>query len=159
MVSAEYNQGSRGAVITSPQSFGAVLTGWCELPWQFVLRTSTSLSSGRPFNVTTGYDNNGDNVTSDRSAINGGIASRNFGRGTPLYSLDLFLQKVFRLSERVHLPFRTEAINTLNHDNIVGRDGIYGQGTTPLATYGTPKGGTSNLEPNRQFQFMVRLQF
>jgi len=141
------------------QPHRAVLTGWCELPWRFVLGTSTSLSSGRPFNVTTGYDNNGDNVTSDRPVINGGIVSRNFGRGTPSYSLDLFLQKGFRLSERVHLSFRTEAINTLNHDNIVGRDGVYGQGTTLLATYGTPKGGTSNLEPNRQLQFMIRLQF
>jgi hypothetical protein len=141
------------------QPHRAVLTGWYEFPWQISAGTSTSLASGRPFNVTTGNDNNGDGVNSDRPILMGGVVPRNFGQGTPLYSVDLFLQKNFRIAESVNLTFRAESFNTLNHYNIVGRNGTFGQSAAPLATFGTPLGGLTNIEPIRQLQFMARVRF
>ncbi len=137
----------------------AVLSGWYDFPRRISFGTSTSLASGRPFNVTTGNDNNGDGVNSDRPLINGGIVPRNFGMGTPLYSVDVFLQKAFRFGERTDFTLRAECFNTFNHYNIVGRNGTYGQGATPLATFGTPLGGISNIEPVRQMQFLGRIRF
>jgi hypothetical protein len=141
------------------QPHRAVLTAWYGFPWQIDLGTATSLASGRPFNATTGNDNNGDGVNSDRPILNGGVVPRNFGRGTPLYSMDLFLQKNFRIADRVNLTFRAESFNTLNHYNIVGRNGTFGQATAPLATFGTPLGGISSVEPTRQLEFMARVRF
>jgi hypothetical protein len=141
------------------QPIRAVLTGWCDFGRGFAGGTSTSLASARPFNVTTGNDNNGDGVNSDRPILNGGMVPRNFGQGTPLYSVDLFVQKAFHLGERLHLALRAESFNTLNHRNIVGRNGTFGQGTAPLATLGMPLGGISNVDPPREFQFQAGFRF
>ena len=46
-----------------------------------------------------------------------------------------------------------------NHANIVGRNGTYGNAAdgTPLPTFGQPLGGISNVDPGRQFQFLIRV--
>lgn len=136
-----------------------VLSGWYEFPGLITFGGITSLASGRPFNVTTGSDNNGDGSASDRPVTNGAVVPRNFGQGTPLYDVSLFLAKEVRFGDRLSLNLRGEVFNLLNHTNFVGRDGIYGDGATPLPTFGRALGGISNVEPARQFQFLIRLRF
>ena len=47
---------------------------------------------------------------------------------------------------------RLEGFNVFNHANILGRNGVYGNGATPGASFGTPNTGMANLDPARQFQ-------
>ncbi len=143
------------------QRHRAVLTGWWQMPWQVMVGSSASLGSGRPFNVTTGVDNNGDGSFADRPVINGFVISRNFGRGSPLYDLALFLEKEIKVRERFRIRLRGEAFNLFNHDNIVGRNGVYGNLATgqPLPSFAQSLPGIANTEPARQFQLQLRLAF
>jgi hypothetical protein len=143
------------------QRHRAVLTAWREWPWQLTTGTVVSLASGRPFNITTGTDNNGDGIASDRPVINGHLVGRNAGRGSPLYDVALFVEKRLALTERLGLRLRGEGYNLFNHDNIVGRNGVYGNdpGGAPLPSFGQPLPGINNTEPARQFQFQLRLDF
>jgi Carboxypeptidase regulatory-like domain/TonB dependent receptor-like, beta-barrel len=143
------------------QRHRAVLTGWYELPRHFTFGSSSTLSSGRPFNATTGVDNNGDGSNSDRPVIDGAVASRNFGRGTPIYDVSIFVEKNLQISERFNLGLRGESFNLFNHNNIVGRNGTYGNLASglPVASFGQPLGGIANTGPGREFQFLVHLSF
>jgi hypothetical protein len=135
------------------------LSGSYELPWKFTVGTWLVAASGRPFNVTTGVDNNGDGSTADRPFVNGAVVSRNFGKGTPVYDWSSFVAKRINLTERFNLELRAEGFNLTNHNNIVGRNGTWGNAATPVATYGTPLGGINNVDPGREFQFMARVRF
>jgi hypothetical protein len=143
------------------QRHRAVLTGWYQFPWQMTFGSTTSLASGRPFNVTTGVDNNGDGSNSDRPVENGAAVSRNFGHGTPIYDVAVFLEKNLHITERFKLGLRAEAFNLFNHNDIVGRNGTYGNLTSglPAATYGQPLGGIANTDPGREFQFLAHFSF
>ena len=46
-----------------------------------------------------------------------GTSSRNPIRGPGLQNADVMIGKTFRLTERIHLEFRAEAFNILNHPN------------------------------------------
>jgi hypothetical protein len=61
----------------------------CHLPWDFRAGTIVSMNSGIPYNITTGFDNNGDTVPNDRPL---GI-SRNTGAGPGYASVDFHLSK------------------------------------------------------------------
>jgi hypothetical protein len=96
-----------------------VVSGALWLPALWVLAPSFTAASGRPFNITTGLDNNGDTHFTDRPAFAGAgdldavdsafgrldytpepgdrIIPRNFGRRAPTYTFDLSLSKVFIL--------------------------------------------------------------
>jgi len=62
-------------------------------PWNAQLTLSPSWNSGRPYNITTGRDDNGDGQINDRPA---GVA-RNSGQGPSNYSLNMTLSKTFFL--------------------------------------------------------------
>jgi hypothetical protein len=143
------------------QRHRAVLSGWWRFARNWNVGTWTSLASARPFNITTGADNNGDNSTADRPVINGSVIGRNGGPGTPVYDVSTFLERRFPIADHVEFTLRAEAFNVLNHPNIVGRNGTYGNDASgvPLPAFGTPVGGISNVDPGRQFQFMLRIQF
>ena len=143
------------------QRHRAVISGWWQLPYHFTFGGVASLASGRPFNYTTGTDNNGDGANSDRPVISGEVVPRNAGRGTPLYDVGLFLEKEFSFTEHVRASVRAESFNLFNHSNIVGRNGTYGNlaSGAPLATFGQPLPGIASTEPGRQFQFQFRVRF
>ena len=159
----DVNQLGRAERATSllDQRHRAVFSG----AWQFARNWNaggwTSLASGRPYNITTGVDNNGDNSSADRPVVNGAVIGRNAGHGTPVYDVSTFLERRFPLGEHWVVTARAEAFNLLNHENIVGRNGTYGNDPSgnPIAGFGAPVGGISNVDPGRQFQFLVRLQF
>lgn len=70
------------------------LIGTCSLPWNLRAGTVVSLSSGIPFNITTGLDNNGDTVPNDRPH---GVG-RNTGDGPGYAGVDFHLAKRFTFS-------------------------------------------------------------
>jgi hypothetical protein len=115
--------------------------------------------SGMPFNVTTGVDNNGDGSLSDRPVVNGVVVPRNWGKGTPTYDIASYVQKSVRITERMNLGLRAEGFNLPNANNIIGRNGVYGNRATPNASFGTALSGMANVAPGRQFQFQARLMF
>ncbi len=147
------------------QRHRAAISGSYQLPARFITGTFTTLASARPFNITTGADNNGDGATSDRPVINGAVIGRNVGRGTPTYDAGIFLAREFVFSERIRANFRVEGSNIFNHSNIVGRQGVYGNLATGLPDPTTSPGlgqglsGISNVEPGRAFQFLLRFVF
>ena len=143
------------------QRHRAVISGWWQLPGQFVTGGVATLASGFPYNITTGADNNGDGVLSDRPVINGAIIGRDTGRGTPTYDFSPFVARNFRIGENVTLLGRAEAFNVFNHPNIVGRNGIFGNSPSgqPLPSFGQPLGGINNVDPGREFQFLLQVEF
>lgn len=143
------------------QPHRAALSGWYDLPYHFTFGGVATLASGRAFNITTGADNNGDRANSDRPVINGAIIGRNQGQGTPIYDVGLFVEREFAINDHVKFSARAEGFNVFNHSNIVGRNGVYGNNANgqPLASFGRPLGGISNVDPGRQFQFLFRARF
>ena len=136
------------AVLAASYSFARVVT----------IGTVTQKASARPFNPTTGVDNNGDGSTNDRPVIDGVVARRASFRGSSLYDTSVFAEA--RLPIRAtSLTLRVEGFNVFNHANILGRIGVYGDGASPSATFGTPNTGLANLDPARMVQFLVRLGF
>jgi hypothetical protein len=63
------------------------------LPWRISANTRIRANTGRPYNITTGSDENGDTHTNDRPA---GVA-RNAGDGPGFFEVDLGLRKTFAL--------------------------------------------------------------
>ena len=142
------------------QRHRAVLSGWVRLPWDLRFGGLAEYATGRPYNFTTGIDNNGDGANTDRPVIDGHVVSRNAGRGNDLYQLTLFLERDFPIGFAT-LGLRGEVFNVTNHQNVVGYNGVYGNNAdgTPLSTFGQPLGGLANTEPGRQYQFQARIRF
>jgi hypothetical protein len=131
--------------------------------------TLSEFASSRPFNATTGIDNNGDGVNSDRPIINGSVISKSAFRGTPTSDVALFVEDRVKLSERTSILFRLEGFNLFNHGNYLGRgQTIYGDTLIPNPTFGqlVSVGTTTNalpafanIDPPRMFQLQVRFNF
>jgi hypothetical protein len=90
--------------------------------------------------------------------IDGHVIGRNAGRGDDLYQLTLFLERDFPVGFGI-LGLRAEVFNVTDHENVVGYNGVWGNGATPLPTFGQPLGGINNVDPGRQYQFQARLRF
>jgi hypothetical protein len=76
------------------------------------------------------------------SALQQGTESRNSIRGFPLVEIDLAIRRQFNISERVHLQFRAEGYNIINHPNFgnpLNNMGTCAQGSpcTPIYGWGT----------------------
>jgi len=137
-----------------------VLNGWWQGPAEIVAGGVLTAASGRPYNVTTGVDNNGDGASTDRPVVDGAVIGRNAGRTDAVLDVDLFLQREFPIGG-LRLTLRAEALNVFNHQNIVGVNAVYGNDPSgrPVATFGLPVGGIAGADPNRMFQFSARLAF
>jgi hypothetical protein len=137
----------------------AVISGAWHLP-VLTIGGVGSFGSGLPFNITTGVDNNGDGAgRSDRPIINGELARRNSGVGTPLYDVAAFVERAIELGSSRRLQLRVETFNLFNHANVYAFNGTFGNGAEPLASFGTPRGGISGVGPGRQVQFLARFLF
>ena len=84
---------------------------------------------------------------------------RNTGRGTAIYDLEPFVGKSIALGERLRANLRAEAFNVLNHRNVVGFSGTYGNGALPGAGFGSPLAGVTNQLMPREMQFSAQLEF
>lgn len=124
--------------------------GNLNLPWRVRASLSLNATSGTPFNITTGRDNNGDGNFNDRpdvadasdpqaivtgfgafdpTAINGTLG-RNTGTNPSRVTLDLNLSRGFTFckqgtaGDRCNLTFNVRASNLLNHTNPLGLNGV-----------------------------------
>jgi Carboxypeptidase regulatory-like domain len=167
------NIASLGEVERGPsfldQRHRAVITFHYLFPYNITAGTVTQLASGRPFNATTGVDNNGDGLNNDRPVINGVVVGRSTFRSTGTSDVAIFLEGRIKKSERMNVLLRIEGSNIFNHANILGRgQTVYGDTGTPNPTFGQLAAvGTmssaipafANIDPPRMFQLQVRFVF
>jgi hypothetical protein len=141
------------------QRHRAVIFGSYRFPLDITIGTVTSLASAKPFNPTTGIDNNGDGNNNDRPIINGVVAGRYSFRGTPIYDTDLFAEYRLKIQGTQAIAFRIEGFNVFNRANVLGRNGTFGDIGTPVQTFGQASPGLANIDPARMVQFQARFTF
>ena len=138
-----------------------VLSGVYAAPWGISAGGIATLAGGLPYNFTTGVTNSGDTgATTDRPVIDGAVVGRDTGRGTAIYDVEPFIGKRIPLGgERVVAELRAEAFNVLNHRNVIGFSGTYGDNATPGPGFGEPLAGITNQLYPREMQFSARISF
>jgi hypothetical protein len=150
------------------QRHRAVITFTYNLPYDFTAGTATLLASARPFNATTGIDNNGDGANNDRPVVDGRVLSKSAFRGTGTQDVSVFLEKQIRPAGQTFL-LRVEGFNLFNHGNLLGRaQTTYGDTTAINPTFGqlvavgsaaNALPSLANIDPPRMLQFQVRYTF
>lgn len=153
------------------------LTNIVSFKWKLRLSTSVNASSGTPFNITTGRDNNGDGNFNDRpspaapadpravvtrfgvfdpSVVNGAL-SRNAGTNPANVTVDVNISRQFRFGPKVTptdkrymLTLNARASNLFNHTNPTGLNGVL---TSPFF------GLANTAGPSRRVEFGARLNF
>jgi Carboxypeptidase regulatory-like domain len=150
------------------QRHRAVITFMYQLPYNLTAGTVTQLASARPFNATTGIDNNGDGANNDRPVVNGSVVGKSAFRGTGTQDVSLFLEGRIRYGGRAVL-LRLEEFNLFNHGNILGRaQTVYGDAAVSNPTFGqliavgsatNAIPALANIDPPRMLQFQVRFLF
>ena len=151
------------------QRHRAVLTYTYNLPFGLTAGTVTQIASARPFNATTGIDNNGDGINNDRPVINGQVIGKSAFRGTGTFDFAAFLEERIKIKERASIVLRIEGFNLTNHGNYLGRgQTTYGDTGTVNSTFGqvAPVGTApnavpafANVDPPRMFQLQARFVF
>jgi hypothetical protein len=165
----ELGEVERGPSVVD-QRHRAVITFIYRFPFEITAGTVSMFASARPFNATTGADNNGDGLNNDRPVINGTIIGKSAFRGTATSDVAVFVEKRFRTSERTSILLRVEGFNLFNHGNFLGR-GVttYGDKETVAPTFGQFVGAVgaspsaipafANIDPPRMFQVQARFVF
>jgi hypothetical protein len=151
--------------------------GQISLPWKVNFTTFLNASSGKPFDVTTGSDLNGDGVFNDRPGVvsgpapdavatpfgyltlsgRGAVLPRDIGRMPATEGLDLSLSRKYALksdgSSLDSVPTLTvnlKATNALNHTNVSQVDGIL---NSPLFLRGIAADASRRVEIGLKFEF------
>jgi hypothetical protein len=119
-------------VAASPASWRSSGSAWQRVLSDFIVAPILELSSGRPFNIITGTDTNGDlqssndrpSVASDGTLVlpgflQSGTLGRNAGITHGYASLDLRLTRVVRFGETTRLEIIGEGFNLFNRNNEV----------------------------------------
>jgi hypothetical protein len=150
------------------QRHRAVITFSYQLPYNVTAGTVTQLASARPFNATTGIDNNGDGANNDRPVVNGAVIGKSAFRGTATSEVSMFVEGRIKSSGRAVL-LRLEGVNLFNHGNYLGRGqttygdtGVVNDTFGQLASVGTATNAIpafANIDPPRMFQLQVRFLF
>jgi hypothetical protein len=156
------------------QRHRAVIFFSYQFPYNITAGTLTQLASSRPFNATTGIDNNGDGANNDRPVIDGKIISKSPFRGTPTSDVALFIEGRVKTSERTSILLRLEGFNLFNHGNYLGRgQTVFGDTGIPNPTFGqlvaisptvippitNALPAFANVDPPRMFQLQARFIF
>src|SRR5262249_5054018 len=147
------------------QRHRAVITFNYQLSDNITAGTVTTLASARPFNATTGIDNNGDAANNDRPVINGAVVGKSAFRGTGTQDVSVSVEARLKRANRTVLLGRG-GFNLSNHGTLLGRPKpIYGAAAAPNPTFGrVAAAGTAtnalpslaNIDPPRMFQVQVR---
>ena len=140
---SSYSDAGESARVSWSTAHKMSLLGTLTLPYKIALTTILDASSGAPYNITTGTDNNGDGDFNDRPAyaaapgagvystrfgllttntVNGNVP-RNVGTMPALVHLDLNINRVFELNPKNNdhprtLNFNARSANLLNHTNV-----------------------------------------
>jgi len=134
------------------------LLGTFEPSSLFSLGVALQAYSGKPVNVTTGLDSNGDGVFNDRP--DGGLFPRNSMHGPGLLNLDVNVAHDFHFKkEKKDGPVLTASMNVfdvLNHPNYVTFIGVIGPDGGPVnPNFGIP----ASAYPGRRFQLNLEYKF
>jgi len=159
-------------VVTSPKDWGKG-SGWQKVFANMTVAPIAEVASGRPFNIITNQDTNGDQSSqTDRPSIGAGGAlvlpaqfaagnlSRNMGLTTLYTSLDLRISRMFTFHERWRMDVIAEGFNMFNHFNEASASPFF----VDVNTYNQRSGGyyrslpTAAYDP-RQFQFGLKLHW
>jgi hypothetical protein len=147
-----------------------VITFHYRFPWDFTAGTVSMFASARPFNATTGRDENGDGINNDRPMIDGVVLRKSAFRGTPTSDVAAFVEKRFRISESKAIMLRLEGFNLFNHGNFLGRGvTVFGFQQTAASTFGhfvqnvgnaaNAIPAFANIDPPRMFQVQAKFVF
>lgn len=151
------------------QKHRAVITASYNLPFNVTAGTLMQFASARPFNATTGIDNNGDGANNDRPVVDGRVIAKSSFRGTGTQDVGLFLEGRIKHGGQTVL-LRMEGFNLTNHGNILGRaQTTYGNTGTVNPTFGQVVAvagpatnaipALANIDPPRMVQFQIRFLF
>ncbi len=162
------------AIVTSPGRWRSSDSGLHRFLADFTIAPILEVSSGRPFNIITGVDTNGDQQSSnDRPSVNSsgglqlppffasGSLARNMGITHKFASLDLRVMRSIRFGERARLDLIAEGFNMFNRFNEASASPLFrdvnnfGQRAENGRFYSRP---TASFDP-RQFQFGLKLNF
>jgi hypothetical protein len=126
-------------------------------------------ASARPFNSTTGVDNNGDGANNDRPVLGGAVIGKSSFRGSGTQDVAAFVEGRIKTSKTTSLVLRLEGFNLLNHGNYLGRgQTVYGNAEAANGTFGQLAAVGSaalalpafaNVDPPRMFQLQARFVF
>jgi hypothetical protein len=163
-----FNLAAEWGPLSSDRRHEFVIGASLALPRGVFLSPYVTATSGRPFNITTGKDNNGDTVFTDRpsfalSGDPGAVATpygllnpnprpgemlipRNFGREPAAASVNLTLSKSFPAG----VTFSIDVENLLNETRLTGSTGVL-----TAQTFGMMNRA---LEP-RRFELGIRYSF
>lgn len=124
----------------------------------FSLGVALQAYSGKPVNVTSGADANGDGIFNDRP--DGGLAPRNSMHGPGFLNLDVNVEHDFHFGkEKKGGPKLTAGLNVfnvLNHPNFTTYNGVIGPDPThPIASFGMPSAAAAGrrVQVNLEFKF------
>lgn len=168
-------QGERGPSATDIRHFFSAF-GSRKLARGFGVSAIVNATSALPYNITTGFDNNGDAVINDRP---GGVG-RNSARGKPRWEIGTRLSwatdfgpelkqpggmqvRMVRMggeasapsipgasNKRFRLEVYAQVFNLLNHTNLAGFSGVE---TSPFFGQATSAQGPRRLEVGTRFNF------
>lgn len=162
------------AIVASPQSWRSSSSGLHRFMSDFTVAPIFEISSGRPFNILSFVDTNGDQQSSnDRPSVaadgtlvlpaqfTNGSLGRNRGITHTYASFDMRLTRAVRFGERVRLDLIAEGFNLFNRFNEAAASPLFtdvnafGQRASGGKYYSRP---TAAYDP-RQFQFGLKLNF
>ena len=127
----------------------------------FKTGTVVKLNSGVPYDITTGTDDNGDDVTNDRPA---GV-TRNTGNGPGYADVDVHLSKDFRLlrvGQHARLEFGVDAFNVFNRvnfENFIGVCGCQNLDEVPTAKTSDTFRHADGAQSARELQLSFKFRF
>ena len=150
--------------------------GVLNLPHSISISPSVSMRSGRPFNIVTGSDNNGDTIFMDRPALaapgepgavqtafglfqpnpaaSQQVIPRNFGRQPSYFAVNLFVSKSFKLrggaGKGRYFVVGLNVENLTNHTNFGPLNGVV---TSPAF------GQANGAEPARRITLSSQIGF
>ena len=134
------------------------LLGAFEIRENLSLGAALQAYSGKPVNVITGFDSNGDGVTNDR--LNGGLAPRNSLHGPGFLGLDVNAERDFNFSTDKKtgpkLTVALNAFNVLNHVNYINVINVTGS-TMGIVNPQFDKPNSAN--PGRRLQLNLTFKF
>ena len=112
--------------------------------------------SAPPFNITSGVTTV--QGTAGRPIVNGAFIARNAGEGTPFFTANARISRLFKFKERWQFELMVEGFNLSDRANVVTRITNFGAGAYPSNPSATFNQITAVGEP-RSFQFGARIRF
>ena len=131
------------------------------LPGDFQLSSTIILNTGDPFNVTSGFDDNGDGLRNDRPVIDSsnrppglelddGLQTRNSARQPSFYNMDIRASKAFDFGEAGRLELLVDVFNLFNNVNRRTTNGNFSRSTFAVL---------NRVGDSRQAQIGIRYRF